>query len=560
MSKVEAFCFYLFKCMSVIYIVAIAIILVRLSGIQFLIQDLKPYATNNPCLNIESVHSEEEKIIIKFSKDVVSRNPLSLASIFGYFTEAFELPLLMPPGSAYKASINETLLTIEFPLPFITNYSGKLFCVNPEKYETPPFQLPIYSSKASLFESEVNVSIASIREGYSDSQMKCYGSNSEERWCEARHIGITSGKIVIQTSAHFLFPASFLSLGGRASPFDRDDERISNEPIITDKNMEEIASGRSTPNEVAFIVGFGRNIDNLYNCLFDFLIPMYKTIKFLDLKNTKKRVYVREFGNRKYMDIIVAVTGELPVHLPQYDSLTIFEKTVIGLMKSDEIPDPTRSPSTENGHVFNITLNDISGLRETVLNAMHIEEQNHSSKHPIVSIIESDINHLRVFNSEPLREFIAETCSFCKVDVIPAEKTDAFEFMKISSRSSVVITRSNVALGHTIWMQKSKPNNPTFLVEIRPNQMWCDEKMRGIALASGVSYISFMNSGKLYPTLNDRYDELRLKNCYSVDKYCTFEHCYNFLMNQLVEVELDLFNQTWHKIQQQLEYAYNVKS
>jgi hypothetical protein len=310
-------CYWL-KVFLACYFTFLAVVIVRL--IDF--SGAYAFSSSHACLHIKSVTANGSEVRVQFTRKITPYNPLHLSSFFGFWSSAYGLPLLMPPGSVHKARMEGLALVFEFPLPFVADYSGALFCADLARYDAPPFQLPLFNDSHVVAKYRVNLSIPRFRADIADTQMPCHGARPEARWCEARHIGIVSGRLVMQTRAHFRFPASFVSLGGRCAPFGDPQEVLNNEPLLTTQNIAELSVGVAAIGEIAFIVGNGALRDSSFGIIFDFLMPAFRTIELMVDRDPAKRFrfFVKNAGNRVLMDIVTVLTGDPPVALPLHAS------------------------------------------------------------------------------------------------------------------------------------------------------------------------------------------------------------------------------------------------
>ncbi|OHT14474.1 hypothetical protein TRFO_15125 [Tritrichomonas foetus] len=573
------------KYFGIAYLLFMIGLAIRLTHIEF----EHKISPSHPCLNIANVQSEGGFIYIRFENDILPRNPLNLSSYFGYFTSAFNLPLLMPPGSAFKASFDNRTLSISFPIPFIDDYSGTLFCVDEEVYKEPPFQLPTYNRTGVVYEQEINFSIPNFRKDYSDTQILCHGDRSENRWCEVKHIGMAHGKFVMQTQAHFVFPSSFLSLGGRSPPFDNSNERISNEPLLTKRNIAGISVGVAANDEIAILTDPGYYRFSIFGIIFDFMIPAFQTLQklkqnphlhsakqldsskqslkkpenvnqpnLLESDNQRKRIrfFFHNSNDRTNIELIQAITNEPPNSPPFFDSLTIFENIVLGIQKGDEDCDATRSEYARYGHIYNYNHENTQGFREHILNYFKISTE-YKNKKPIITFLytENNENH-KILNIEAVKRIVTRSCPFCEIVSFSIDTPNISSILEIASKSTVLIGRSDVGLEHSVWLQPD-----SHVIEIRPYKFWCDDRYEVAAKISGSHYHSVMNTGKIVPPRRKDTVEAQkaLNNCFSAPSYCESQDCYEMLLNQLTELELNEFNTTWNSILNDLKSKYDYK-
>jgi hypothetical protein len=74
---------------------------------------------------------------------------------------------------------------------------------------------------------------------------------------------------------------------------------------------------------------------------------------------------------------------------------------------------------------------------------------------------------------------------------------------------------------------------------------------------AGADYYGVMNSGRLVPVYDSDEETKQSNQCHSARAYCESFDCFNFLLNQSLEVELDVFNQSWMKVVSKLKGQTN---
>ena len=571
------------KCLK--YYAFLYIIIVCFIG--FKVTNFKPkykIHSNHPCLNIEDVSNNDTFIFVKMKNNILRQNPLNISRHFGYFTEVYGMPLLMPPGSAYRTSIVNDTLSLSFPIPFLSHFSGLFFCVDENIYNEPPFQLPLFNKSGVIYEKHINLSINEFRSDIDGSQMLCHGDRFENRWCEATHMGMANEKLVMQTQAHFSFPSLFLSLGGRAPPFDQVNERISNEPLLTKRNIAEISVGVAANNEIAILAAPGAKRNEYSSIIFDFLIPAYQTINFMHFNDlycfksnnlsTKKeckkiRFFFHDSENKDNVELIQAITGEPPISPPSFESLTIFENIVLGLNKGDKECDGTRSEFAKYGSVYNYNSNNTKGFRDYILKHFNIKTKykydifhnktNDNStvvlNHIYVTFLTTENKDLEIYNLEPLRRLVENSCPFCHVDTFSIDTPNIVSIIEKISKTNVLIGRSGLGLEHSVWLQPK-----SHVIELRPFHFWCDDKNEIASKISQSYYHSIMNKGH-FEDLNKFGGALlkrkKVKNCFSAPSFCESPECYDILLNQQFEMEMDTFNETWNSVLAQIRKQFS---
>ncbi|KAH0786762.1 hypothetical protein GPJ56_009291 [Histomonas meleagridis] len=460
----------------------------------------------------------------------------------------------MPPGSA-NAQMNGTKLSMEFPLPFITDYSGELFCVDLSKYKTPGFQLPNFDEEGVIFKKPMKFSITKFRDNFDGTQMLCHGSTSADRWCEALHIGFVNGHFVMQTKAHYLFPPSFLSLSSRAPPFDSPNDQLISEPIITNLDLHEVAVGSVSKDEAAFFASAGKYRHTSEDILYNFLVPTYQTIKSLSYKKFDKfRFFCRDMRElENNMILINSITKQPPREPDVSNTLTIIDYVILGLKKADDNCDNTRSAQEKYGHIYGFTYKNTKGFREEVLTHFGFDV-NHNNSHPYIIYTEDD--NMKVLNRDRILMYIKESCGFCDLKIIDIKsEKNLTNLIHEFSRANVIIGRFGVGLENALWMPKGG-----HMIEIRPIHFWCNDKYQVAAKIAGLQYHKVMNIGnilELIPKYDGIENQRKQDTCYSTESYCESDECYEFLRDQETSVEIETFGETWKMVLEDLKQNFS---
>ncbi|OHS93311.1 hypothetical protein TRFO_11941 [Tritrichomonas foetus] len=285
-----------------IHILEIAVAFSILMSVGVVLTSRKKNTTNttlkfdefNPCYHLREASSENYTVTIKFSRPIPEKHQKVLNSYFGYQTMSFGLPLVMRPGIPRLLSASQLSLKLEFPLPFIQNYTGFLVCVDPSHFKPSPFQIPkdilpevdnylplevsvldfydkmnsipkngqnfegneFLENKENLSNHEKKKNLKILEYPKNDdhqkkddqntlgihwSQMKCFGNSFETRFCDMRRVAIYRNIFVFATEADYIFPEPFLSAGARSAPFDREEGRLIYEPVVIHEPITEIA-------------------------------------------------------------------------------------------------------------------------------------------------------------------------------------------------------------------------------------------------------------------------------------------------------------------------------
>lgn len=525
----------LINCAKAMFIVWLACVFVVIAGLIDYSERLQVLPPDHVCRRVLSVNTAGKKVRVKLRPAEGIVNPVRLASNFGFATTAYDLPLVMPPKSAENAEFFGDTLEFEFPLPFVMNYEGDIFCTNEKLYRDPPLRMPHFERNdpgvAGVF--RVSLNISEFEESFECTQMLCHGDTFENRWCETRNIGIVSGHFVMATNAHYAFPSTFLSLGGRCPPFDNSQDRLNNEPLIMKQNIHELAAGTIGKGEVVFLTSIGSRQNSLVGVLFDFLLPVIETFWQLQnpWRNKRRRFFVKEMGHRNFANLTNCPIESLPISR----QLILIENAVIGLVKADKKCDSTRSPSAHYNRSLTYSEGIGAKLRKSVLKHFNIREIENKTK-KLVTFIEQPFT---IANIELIRNLVAKSCDFCDVRTITIDQ-DLSSIIESVSQSDVIIGRTGDGLEHAVWL---KPGS--HVIELRPYKFWCDDTYQTAATLSNSHYHSVMNTGRIKPAFDNDADRLKAAECRSARSYCETQSCFDVLRSQFLDVELDTFNATW---------------
>jgi hypothetical protein len=488
------------------------------------------------CSSIAFVESDQSRVRIRFKRPPAVRHPNSLSACFAFWTSAFDLPLLMPPGSGRNFKLANHSLTFEFMLPFVQTYPGHLLCVDTSLYQKPHFQLPQFPNASVVSQFAINLSVPSFRNDYDGTQMLCHGTRSEDRWCEVRHLGLSHGHFVMETAAHFRFPTYFLCLGGRAPPFASASDIVSNEPIVTDQPLSEVGLTVARRKGLSFICGTGETT-MLFRLVFDFILPGFLTKQSLvEFSGSEPAQFLtKESVHPSFMELTTALTGSPPLLLPNSQRLVIYEKAVLGLAKVDANPDGTRSILEAFGHMYHFPDDFGPRVRARVLSHLNISER--SSENVTITFFETyDPKHL---NIEQLRRIVAQSCRGCQIETVLFPGTLTSDAVRIVSQSSVLIARSGVGVEYAPWLPPG-----SHILELRPHNCWCHD---GFEITAKLSQSEHDILAAAIPEKSGR------RECHSAPAYCQSMQCREFLFTQPMNVPLAAFKEKWMTIRSKLD-------
>ena len=230
----------------------------------------------NPCENIISISSQENKIFINFKQKLAHEyNPYHLSKHFSFHTKVFNEKLFFPSESFVDAFFHKdtNVFEIDLPFPFIQNYTLSLYCHDiKEKLTEPP------SNQQILYQKDFNVSITDFQTNVYTTQVKCDGDNINNRVCEASNLTVVANSIIFTSPAHFRFPENFINLGSRNIVFGKNTTVLGKNLYIKHTNFFSDVVDFIPRSTLVFIMSEpNENYQNtFFNRLNDVYYPIYK--------------------------------------------------------------------------------------------------------------------------------------------------------------------------------------------------------------------------------------------------------------------------------------------
>lgn len=529
------------------------------------------------CNRVSKVYSNNSKIIVHFSNSLGTSNPRSVSKYFGYYTEAYNLPLLEPPTSQISVTFldphEKSSIEIEFSFLFDYYYNGILFCAN-DKYKPPLFHTPYYSTKNIIRSFPLNISYYHIGNSSNNQQssdpyshLLCFGKTSQERWCKGQNIGVSSNHLIVSTPTFFVFPSNFLSLGSRAPPFHHSDDILLNEPIVTSISFQ--VSHLFSENilhipELTFLFGYG-TIDNDFDIIYQFAIPFFfhvsEILNTTNILNSIKFNHVKFYSRSnllpKYFNFIKAFTEDIPLNFPNNKNLFVYSNLICGIPKIDRNTSKNRNMLEFDENPYQLSKFNFSTFRNNILSSLNIEEnKTNFYNQKVISIKKNDTLQTKkqcekriitMFNSRKdsfyignlndIKDAIINECEDCFVRILTKDNISFEEQIQAVFESDVLISRFGTGIEHLIWL---KPGATA--IEIKPYGLWCDHRIREIANLAGINYIE-INS---ISTKNNT--SLQLRECFDSIYNCLNQKCTHLLRSQSVTVNVSEFVKIWKKL------------
>ncbi|EAX92883.1 hypothetical protein TVAG_467300 [Trichomonas vaginalis G3] len=470
---------------------------------------------------IRSVTSKNDTVTITFSDDIDSSTVLNSCSLK---TKWESENIIYPPNSYDVISNYNGVVQLRFFLPVVDKYEAELICDSKH--------FPVNLSITDFSETEIS----------NNSQIRCHGKYFGTRWCEARNIYHVDRTFFFYSRAHFKFPNPLLVPGSRAPPFDKVTDRFAKEPIVTNITFDEIPrNGKQVIEETSLIYGVFYNFYMLWHMIYDFFIPYYSFINVRHQFATRdtRRLFVRSDGFWRFQALANWISRYEPIVLENRYKPYFFKYAIIGCEKPEANPDPYRNNEI-NSILFKYNLNSSTapGFREDVIkyNNIHIE----NSTKPIVLFIKRGGAKRDVKNLDKIVELSKTICTFCDIRTVELQNLDIREQIELIAPAQVLIGFHGSGLAHVIWMEESRKQRQTHLIEIMPHEYNCRDWYETAASVARVNYHMLMNKKPVMPEGLNINDQNHLKGCWE-SKACGTQYCHDRLRDQFVDLEEDLF-------------------
>ena len=289
----------------------------------------------------------------------------------------------------------------------------------------------------------------------------------------------------------------------------------------------------------------------LWHTIFDFMIPLYNFINHVlkgsDTKDNR-RIYVRSDGVWAFHSFMKIFSNEPVTIIEEKNPTILMYQGTIGVEKLEKNPDPKRTYDDSIAFQYNFNRSTALGMREEILNELHIPTNEVGIENkPFVILIDRGKGSRNIENMDELHELMKSTCTFCHIQRVQLHLINVEKQIKIASRASVIAGLHGSGLSHVIWMQESRKNHSTHLIEILPYNYSCRNWYNVAADVAGVQYHDVMNKNP------PEKHSSQLSFCWRNPKKCPTLGCHDLLRDQPTKIELDTFNETWLPIVEQLK-------
>lgn len=548
---------------------------------------------DHPCFQVIKISTKENRIILSLNTNNFIPE---FIKYFGLNTSAFNQSLFSPPGSAINPIYGKKTVSFEFPLLFITNYSGNLFCVDYPSYILSPSNNP--NIDQNIIYTQYPVSI--FYDNFSKcnySQFKMHGNNISNYWFESRNIGFFGNFPMIFTPIIYKFPLFFPTTSSRVTPsVNSYDKEIFQQSLFIRNPYYIETTEIGGDNENGFFIGCPQS-DDYFSFMIEFLIPLWNTIKkvkpigsihiYTNCIPTHYIYLIRSF-------LRPSVTIGNPIS--EFSKPSFFRHFTFGVEKIEEGPNISCSlietydnngfvninqlllkyPECgyrlfNHGHIFRSDPSFIDDFKKNMLDGFKYPIEPHSSEGQEneleVFYREKVFNRTTITNSQKLRIclFIDEHVKNWKeLEKIMKEMKNDIEIINMKdiisypniietiAASDVIIGKTNENLTNLVFLKKNG-----VLLEIKPPEITreCDDRYETLSHMAELRYFEIEPESiqeKIFRKIPLKYnineDNECLKSYYAC---CCKPNCYKFYQSLDFDIDVDKFKFVWNLI---LEY------
>jgi hypothetical protein len=512
----------------------------------------------DPCACIDHVQSREYTIEISFSDSIPVHLQKTLHSYFGYQSTAFGLPFLILPGRAKPLTVGSAESTIEFPFPFIQNYTGFLLCANPDHFKPSVFGLP--HNLLPLVDNYVplNIRIDDFRDDFSWSQMKCFGNSFETRFCEMRRVSVYQQLFVFSTEADYVFPEPFLSAGGRAAPFDRPEGRLSFEPIVVHSPIEMLSPEVEYIDRLSYIITRFFNSFMLWHTLFDFLVPAFHTFDLIERGNFSpgRLIFLRDYDIDSWFDLLQSMSHRDITYLLADRRTRTFSRVIVGLAKLERNPSAARGDNGMFAIRYNFDRDTAPRLRSSVFWRLNLSVPALDPFAPLILIVERNASSRRWNNLEEIEQYMLERCDFCEIRRADLGQMAIREQIRLVSEATVLVGVHGSGLSHVLWMNERSEAEPTSLIEVLPYAYNCRDWFESAAAVARVRHHRVVSARRIMP--ENVKDPEQLVACWDRPELCQSYDCHDLLRDQNITLDIGSFSSAWMAVVNDLKTAQKL--
>ena len=482
----------------------------------------------NPCENIDSITSQENKIFINFKQKITNEyNPYHFSKHFSFQTKAFNQKFLFFYDSFIDTSCikNNKVFEIILPFPFIQNYSVSLYCHNIQENINNSI-----NSQQILYQKQFHVSLTDFQPNVFTSQMKCDGNDINNRVCEASNITILSNSIIFNSPVHFNFTKNFINLGSRNLIFEKNSIILSDNMIVKNNNFYSNIVDFVPREKLIFILSESKEeyLNTFFNRLIDLYYPLYKTIeKYKDRKlpslneNDKENelVFLEMSFSLDFDPFILKLLNNKYYHVQNTKFGVLVEHSIIGLVKIDKNQDIHQFADQFNSNNVPIDSSFVQYLNNLFKsNESHSNNQNEIN----ITIINQPYYPLNVQNLTACENISILTCQrynrICNIHYYDFSINQIEKIIHDVQKSNILITRAFYGSELCLWMKKGG-----YLLNLYPDFMICDKRIEKLA---EISEIELRRLDSIYSYSSDE----------CVEKECSSSSCYSQSITHPIDI------------------------
>jgi len=474
------------------------------------------------CNSIKTIRSNGSIIYIygDFSS-LIDQSILSSYLVFD--TSALNSRLVFPPNTLKPLKLDKNVCEFEYDYPFIQKYIGVMHCINPKSFIYNPYQKPSSVSKYSHTSYHLKVEIRDFVKNSSYSQMKCYGNDFVNRYCDTRYLYLFRGSFYFISEVYYMFPKKFLSTGGFPPPNDPKYNQLESIPTVVShmpKNTSFIQI-----SEISYYIGRFHNSIMLWHAVYDFVVPLLKTIYQFEssIYPKKRRFYIRDIYK---IPIFPELTDCLSDFQTVYDinsnENSVFCRMILGMIKHPANSTIHRSEIANFDFEYNFEGLSSTQYRDLILESLEIENTSYKTE---IVILQRKSSSRKILNLNEIIDALNKICQNCTITVPPLETMLLKDQIKTLSKANILIGAHGSGLSHVMWM---KPGSHIY--EILPNGYTCRNWFKSAAQIARVNYHAVES--------NLISNNSIIANCIR-NNLCTNQGCHDVLRDQKLTVTIE---------------------
>lgn len=483
-----------------------------------------------------NLKTDEDYLTLVYEKKLPTHNVSKILQYLRFETSYLGQKIIFNQNSGRITNYTRNTVTIQYYLPAVTKYSGKLKCGLDSNKQT----------------KHIKTTVKDFRADANYSRIRCHHEESyTERWCECHNIIYDKKQFIFLSPAKFVFPSPFLIPGARAGPYDVESDRLYQEPVTNFFSIQNYPVNLTIDYNPNYLYGGFYNFQQLWHATFDFVMPFYKFTKQFNVTDTPETriIYTRSQPIWGFMELFSTISKHHFINLEKSElPPTLFVNLTIGIERNEKYPYLNRTVDDGIGFKYNFDEKSAPTFRDDVLisNNLSTTAVGVHGK-PYVLFIDRRGAGRSLSNTYELYEYMKKTCEFCEIDLIKMEYMPFLNQISLVSRASVLAGLHGSGLTNVMWMAASRENHTTHLIEFLPKGYKCRDWYETATKVARVNYHEAMASEKGQFT-----DPSKLDWCLTRLDLCPTTHCHDVLRDQTMTMKIEDFEKIWLPIVEQL--------